>query len=471
MKYVFLIFVIILIFIYCFFPKNFIIDIKNFTKIAEKFEGDNPQYSFIGIDANDASKLVFYHPKNTESDKYYRFSSPDNQGILQVIYQNGLTIILTNSKKIYYCNNCNFVNKTNIDWKPIETLYNGNRLNIKSIGYDDISKKLFLLTVNGMLLINDYMMYGGVWQPINLPSEDKMFLDFDAHNGYVVGVGSYTKFVYLGDVLKIKQTPVPWTILDKSKIINKVKITKHGILGKKTDNDLFLCIFPCDGKANEKWTLINDEFSSNINATSEIISLVRENSLFVCDKTCNLQNKPRQISFTNDIKLSSGSVIDYIIPDIEPRPTVNPFDPSLAIKINTELTKSIDSQNKIKETVVGLGDKIEKLSSKTTELNKKLLESESERKQTVDDLMGSLGLQNPNDILKKLKPTNTPSVEKFVNPVPTQPVSEFSYLGVSLKELSKQIKDKTTIKKPIVKEKKETDVRKKKESVIIALGT
>ncbi len=468
MKYLFLFFVIIVIFIYCFLPKNFIIDLNNSVKISEKFEEIDQKYSFIGIDANDSTKIVFYHPKNTGNgnDKYYRFSAPNNEGILQLIYQDGITLILTNSKKIYYCNNCNFIDKTNIDWKLITTIYNGKYLDIKSIGYDDITKKLFLLTVNGMLLLNDYMMYGGVWQPIILPAEDKVFQDFDTHNGYLGGVGLYTKLVYLVDVAQIKQTPVPWAILDKSKIINKIKITKYGILGKKTDNDLYLCIFPCDGRANEKWTLINDEFSSNINANSEIISLIRENSLFTCDKTCNLQNKPRQLSFTNNIRLSSGSVIDYVVPPIEAKPTVTPFNPSLATKVSTELSTYIDSQNQVKTNIDSISNKIDKLDSTGDQLNKKIIESQTTRSQAVNDLMGSLGLQNPDDVLKRTNPTSKPNIESFAVPVPT---SEYAYLGTSLKDLAKEIKNKTSIKKKVKKDDGKPVI--KKESVIIGLGT
>ena len=501
MKFGFLFIIIVIILIYCLIPKNFSINLKQFNN-GEKFidtntssgAGNGPQYAFIGIDADDSNKIVFYHPKNVGSNKYYRFSVPNNEKALQCIYKDGMTIILTDAKKIYYCNNGDFINN-NYSWSPIKTTLNGNMLNIKMIAFDNIlGNKLFILSENGNVYINDNIISGGMWQLINLPIEDRVFNYIDSDNGYFAGVGKYTNFTYLIDISIIKNTVPSWIVLDKSKLINKVKITKHGVLGKTGDNDLYLCTFPCDGKADETWRLINNTFSTSVDANTEIISLIKDNSLFTCNKTCEI-NTLNQLTFTNDVRLLSGSVIDYIFPGVTPKPSVVPFDETLVTKVNNELEGNLQAQTQTQSELEKIKNKIGGLSETESKLHNKMLESQINRDQTVDKLISTLGFQNTYNFGTPTT-TTTPTpmitsnpIEHFFggstpSPTPTQGVplatsqptqssnvSEFAYLGVrdSLKDLTKKINNKTKIK-PVTPTPSTDGLIQKPKSVIVTLG-
>lgn len=483
MKFGFLFIIIVIILIYCLIPKNFSINLKQFSN-GEQFENPvyEPQYSFIGIDAEDANKIVFYHPKNVGTNKYYRFSVPNNEKALQCIYKDGITIILTDAKKIYYSDKDDFINNK-YSWKQVNTILNGNMLNIKMISYDNIlGNRLFILSEIGNVYMNENIIRGGIWQLINLPIEDRVFKYIDSNNGYFAGVGKYTIFTYLIDISIIK-TPVPkWVILDKKKLINKVKITNNGILGKTDDNDLYLCTFPCDGKIDQTWKLINNTFSTSVDANTEIISLVKDNSIFTCNKKCDI-NTLSQLTFTNDIRLSSGSVINYIFPTVSSKPTVNPFDEKLVTKVNDELERNLEAQRQNQSDIERLKNKIGGLSDSESDLNDKMLESQINRDQAVDKLITTLGLQNTYNIgvtsptisVSTSTPTptlmtNNKPIERFIGETPSPNVSEFAYLGVkdSLKDLTKKINDKTKIKP--VKPTPSTDgLIKKPKSVIITV--
>ncbi len=412
----------------------------------EKFEDPDPIYPFIGIDNDNRSKIVFYHPNIKEGSKYLKFSSPDNFTITQYLYEDGLLIILTSNNKIYYCNNCNLFNN-NVIWN---NLIMTNQGTITRIALDrQLGDKLFVLNSQGQVHVCNNILYNRIWNQINLPAEDLTFKYIDSNNGLFAGIGTYTNFVYYVDVSLVSQNPVPWVILDKTKMINQIKITPYGFFGKTNDNDLYLCKVPCDGNAEEKWRLINSSINSSINSNSEIISIIKDNSLFTCNNTCS-SNSLNQLTFNNKINLFSGSVIDYKFPIIVKVPEVPPVD-------NSILTKITNSMNKDKNTYSSIQDQINDINKKTIQLNEieKLLSnnlqiSQQERDNIIKSLMNNLGLEVQ-------PPLGTPVSETFYNLPKTK--SEFGYMNIQKNNLLAETKKKINfIDRNKGKEKKEIKV-------------
>jgi len=155
--------------------------------------------------------------------------------------------------------------------------------------------------------------------------------------------------------------------------------------------------------------------------------------------------------------LESGSVIDYIFPVVTPKPTVIPFDETLITKMNNEIESNLQMNSNVKNDFEKIKNKIKDLSVTESIINNKRLQYQSDRDQKVDNLISVLGLQNTYNSKEPSVPTSMPTskptnliIEKFFAETPKPVVSEFAYLGIrdSLKDLTKKINNKTSIKKP-----------------------
>lgn len=353
-------------------------------KITEKFE--NNSHSFIGMKKGDPKTLLFYNPSNLTDDKYNKFNLPNSEAIKQYVYEKGTMVVLTPYNKIYYCTDCNFVSG-NIQWKSI----NNNLLSqISRIALND--NTLFVLDANGLIkALNDFSNIASRWNTLEMPSDDNSFKYMDAQYNHLVAIGSLTNFIYHKDITPTGLSP-NWTIIDKSKIMNSIKVTLHGYLGKTSPNELYQCNFPCDGSNGNMWNLINSDLTSSINANSEVISLVKDNTLFLCDSKCS-SGSMFQLS---DPFLENGSVVDFVYPRIEALPTlkgINEAKSKLDQTISKINTKISDYQN-ITNNINNINKKFQQFIDKQAVFDNDYQPLNDQRNQLVNQVMTKIGVSN-----------------------------------------------------------------------------
>lgn len=353
-------------------------------KITEKFV--NSSYSFIGMKKSDPKTLFFYNQSNLTDDKYKEIKLPNNESIKQYVYEKGTMVILTSNNKIYYCTDCNFISG-NIKWI---ILNQSAFTNISRIALND--NRLFLLGSSGIIKTrNDFTNPISLWNTIEMPRDDNSFKYMDAQYNHLVAIGSLTNFIYHKDI-----TPTGfsqgWTIMDKSKIMDSIKVTLHGYLGKTSSNELYQCRFPCDGSNGNMWNLINSDLTSSINANSEVISLVKDNTLFVCDSKCS-SGSMNQLS---DPFLENGTVIDYIYPRIEALPTLVPFNQvkskldQTVSKINNKIT---DYQN-VTNNINNINQKFQQFMATQAVFDNDYQSLNNQRNELVNQVMTKIGVSN-----------------------------------------------------------------------------
>jgi len=295
-------------------------------------------------------------------------------------------VVLTPNNKIYYCTDCNFISD-NIKWN---ILTQSAFTNISSIALND--NRLFLLGSSGIIKTrNNFTNPISLWNTIEMPKDDTSFKYMDAQYNHLVAIGSLTNFIYHKDITSTGFSQ-GWTIIDKSKIMNSIKVTLHGYLGKAGPNELYQCRFPCDGSNGNMWNLINSDLTSSINANSEVISLVKDNTLFLCDSTCS----PGSMNQLSDNFLENGTVIDYVYPRLEALPTLVPFS---------------QVKSKLDETVSKINSKITDYQTVTANINnintkfKQFMEKQAvfdddykllndQRNELVNQVMTKIGVSN-----------------------------------------------------------------------------
>jgi hypothetical protein len=407
MEFSFLFVIILAIFVFCFLPKNFITNIisntintPNIDKLIHNINNKSnsmnnniegfevpADYSFIGIDNDDKKNLIFYHPVVEGNNKYLRYVSPSNTTIKQYAYEDTLLVILTDDNKIFYCNNCD-LSGFNINWKELKVEGKGI---IKMISIDKYSgNRLFLLNEQGAVFFNNNMINNGEWKTINLPAEDLKFKYIDSYNGLFAGIGDYTNFVYYVEIVNITSIPVPWTIIDKSKIMNEIKITQYGFLGKSGPDGMFLCTIPCDGNGNRKWKQLNNLVSSSIDANTEIISLVKNQALYKCDTLCS-PNSITPLTFNDKFNLYKASVIDYKFPTINRVDAVPPVDNTILNQLNASIQENIKTHGDIKDAIQEINQKIDYLDKNKQLMYEKLnpvINSTNDKVRSIIDGLG-----------------------------------------------------------------------------------
>lgn len=352
-------------------------------KITEKFENDS--ISFIGMQKGNP-KTLFYNQSNLNDTKYTEIKLPYNKSIKQYVYEKGTMVVLTPNNKIYYCTDCNFISG-NIKWN---VLTQSAFTNISRIALND--NRLFLLGSAGIIKTrNDFTNPVSLWNTIEMPSDDNSFKYMDAQYNHLVAIGSLTNFIYHKDI-----TPTGlsqgWTILDKSKIMDSIKVTLHGYLGKTSPNELYQCKFPCDGSNGNMWNLINSDLTSSINANSEVISLVKDNTLFSCDSTCS-SGSINQLSYPS---FENGTVLDFVYPRLEALPTLVPFDkPKSKLdqtisKINNKIT---DYQN-VTNNINSINKKFQQFMDKQVVFDNHYQQLNDQRNDLVNQVMTKIGVSN-----------------------------------------------------------------------------
>lgn len=357
-------------------------------KTTETFEDSK---TFIAMKKNDPKTLLFYNQSNTTDDKYKIINLPNLQSIKQYVYQKGVLVVLTPEDKILYCTNCNLISG-NIEWNVISNSFGS----ISRIALND--NKLFVLYSNGIIGFMDNFTNPrsrSSWNVIEMPPTDRSFKYMDAQYNHLVAIGSLTNFIYHKDI-----TPTGfsanWTIIDKSKIMNSIKVTLHGYLGKTTPNELYKCKFPCDGnKADSMWTLINNDLTSSINANSEIISLIKNNTLFSCDEICSPAS---MLPLSNPLKynLDNAQVLDFIYPKLDILPTLAPLDESI-LKVNQFDDKIKDKINKhqtVETKINDINNKIQQFLTVQSQFENNYNTMRNQRDQLISTVMNKIGVSN-----------------------------------------------------------------------------
>jgi hypothetical protein len=362
--------------------------IKINEKTNERFE-NGPQ-SFIGMKKGDSKTLLFYNPSNLTDDKYQIIQLPNGESIKQYVYEKGKMVVLTNDNKIYYCMNCNLISGT----------ITFVELNLDTSGITNISRiamnnnRLFLLSNGGLIKTRDNFNITSDWTTITMPSDDTSFKYMDAQYNHLVAIGGLTNFIYHKDI-----TPTGfsqgWSIMDKSKIMNSIKVTLHGYIGKTSPNELYQCKFPCDGTTGNMWTLINSDLTSSINANSEVISLVKNNTLFSCDKMCS----PASMTALSDptkYNLFSGQVVDFVYPTLEILPTLAPlYEAKSKVTETSDKIKNKINDNQIITTDIGsINNKFKEFMDKQSIFYIDYTDLSNQRDILVKQVMEKIGVSN-----------------------------------------------------------------------------
>jgi hypothetical protein len=362
--------------------------IKINEKTNERFENDSR--SFIGMKKGDSKTLLFYNPSNRTDDKYQIIRLPTGESIKQYVYEKSTMVILTTDNKIYYCMNCDFISG-NIKW---ELINNNLFQKISRISLND--DRLFVLGDGSGLIktSNDFSNPFPKWTTIAMPSDDTSFKYMDAQYNHLVAIGALTNFIYHKDITPsgLSQN---WTIMDKSKIMNSIKVTLHGYIGKTSPNELYQCKFPCDGSTGNMWNLINSDLTSSINANSEVISLVKNNTLFSCDTMCS-QGSMTALSDPTKYNLFSGQVLDFVYPKLEILPTLAPLDEAKS-KVNQtsdKIKNKIDEYQSITNGVDSINKKIQQFKNIQYQFDMNYNTLSNQRDKLVDEVMNKVGVSN-----------------------------------------------------------------------------
>ena len=362
--------------------------IKINEKTNERFE-NSPQ-SFIGMKKGDSKTLLFYNPSNLTDDKYQIIQLPKGESIKQYVYEKGKMVVLTNDNKIYYCMDCNLISGTTF----LElNLNNSGITNISRIAMND--NILFLLSNDGLIkMLNDFSNTSSKWSTHTMPPDDTSFKYMDAQYNHLVAIGGLTNFIYHKDI-----TPTVlsqgWTLMDKSKIMNSIKVTLHGYLGKTSPNELYQCKFPCDGSTGNMWNLINSDLTSSINANSEVISLVKNNTLFSCDKMCS----PASMTALSDptkYNLFSGKVVDFVYPKLKILPTLAPlYEAKSKVTETSDKIKNKINDNQIITTDIGsINNKFKEFMDKQSIFYTDYTDLSNQRDILIKQVMDKIGVSN-----------------------------------------------------------------------------
>jgi hypothetical protein len=356
-------------------------------KTNERFE--NGSQSFIGMKKGDPKTLLFYNQSNLSDDKYQIIKLPNNEVIKQYVYEKGTLIVLTTDNKLYYCINCNFISG-NISWLELQTK---NFSIISRIALNN--NIIFILDNEGVIKThNNFTNPRSQWTTLEMPIDDSSFKYMDAQYDHLVAIGSLTNFIYHKDI-----TPTGlsqnWTIIDKSKIMNSIKVTLHGYLGKTSPNELYQCKFPCDGSTGNMWNLINSDLTSSINANTEIISLVKNNTLFSCDNICS----PASMTPLSDpakYSLFSGQVLDFVYPKIEVLPTLSPLDESKSKinQTNDKIKNKVTEYQNITTDIDNINKKFQEFMNKQSIFENDYKKLNDQRSKLVSEVMSKIGVSN-----------------------------------------------------------------------------
>jgi hypothetical protein len=352
-------------------------------RINERFASDSQ--SFIGMKKGDSKTLLFYNNSNLTDDKYQIIKLPTGESIKQYVYEKSTLVVLTTDDKIYYCINCDLIS-ANIKW---ELLNIGNQKTSRIAMNDNI---LFLLSDDGLIkMLNDFSNPTSM-TTLEMPTDDTSFKYMDAQYNHLVAIGSLTNFIYHKDITDLSKN---WTIMDKSKIMNSIKVTLHGYLGKTSPNELYQCKFPCDGSSGNTWNLINSDVSSSINANSEVISLVKNNALFSCDKMCS-QTSMLELSDPTKYNLFNAHVLDYKYPKLEILPTLVPIDEAKS-KLNQTTNKIKNKMDEYDSIIIGvdsINTKIQQFKNIQDQFDINFNTLSSKRDKLVDEVMNKIGVSN-----------------------------------------------------------------------------
>ncbi len=373
---------------------------QNFILKIETFEDVNP---FIGINNRSPDELVFYHTSNTSNDKYNIIKSPNGR-IIDYVYEKKILVILTADYKIYYCDNCNLF-LGNVNWTQLKHTFT----TINSISLDtETTNKVVILTTSGEIWIcDDFISYktnvpvtDPQWVKIVLPTTtgDSKFKFMDAQYGSIVGIGNNTNFIYYKSLNDAKKNKGNWTILDKSRLMTSIKITLNGYYGKSAENEIYRCDFPCKGSGVDKWTkldnrVINDPITNSINANRELLSIMRNNSVYSCDKnTCSRSNLLQESS-TSKYYLDKGKLLDFVYPELDRLSKIDPLPTNEVANMNKQIDEYNANYDKVKQALVKVEDKISKFNTEQNKFNVIFESLSKQREQIIKTLIHKIGVK------------------------------------------------------------------------------
>jgi hypothetical protein len=424
---------------------------QNFILKIETFESDNP-FMGIGVLA-ESNKLYFYHPQNSSeintrsvnqtstttsipvNNKYKIIQVPNKQNpenIKDYSYEKQILIVLTELNNIYYCNQCDLLSgRIRFTKLVIPT----SVTNIRSISLDtETTNKVVILADTGIASNQIYacdnftMPRSPVWTEIKLNgiTQDTSFTSIDAQYGQIVGIGKTTNFIYRKTLLNaIKNTGV-WDILDKSKMIQYVKITSNGYYGKTSDNKMVKCDYPCTGNGVDKWSAIendffNDSLTNIISENLNIIAYNKSNKLYSCDRNnCSFTSNQQESNLESDAyDISKGKAITFVYPSLIRSPQIDPLPVNEIEKINKNLDSYNESYNNLQVSLNKLLDKISLFNNVQDKFKTDLNKLRSDR-DIIIDILNS-----------KIVPPPT-SISTFVDLPPIQPVN-FSAIKEQIK--------------------------------------
>lgn len=374
-------------------------------KIYEKFENDK---SFIGMIKGDSKRLVFYNTSNKTNDMYQIIQLPNKESIKQYLYDKAIMVVLTNDNKIYYCVNCDLISG-DIKWNQLEL-----PANISTISRIALNNEQVFILSNGVVSSKN-LTEDVEWKSVNMPVQDTTFKYMDAQYDHLVGIGSLTNFIYHKDITTNGLSP-NWTILDKSRIMNSIKVTLHGYLGKSGANELYQCKFPCDGVADNRWNLINSDLTSSINANSEVISMIKNNTLFSCDKNCT-KDSMQSLSDPAKYNLYSASVIDFVYPKLEILPILKPLDETKLQEVDGKIKNMIDKHQTISNIFNTINQKMQQFNNGQLNFNNDFNNLSQNRNDLIKYIMNKIGVSYVEEFSDEVK-VNT--LSNMINKISTK---------------------------------------------------
>ncbi len=341
-----------------------------------------PSVSTIGLSINnDKNKSFFFNGEINGANVFKSIPLPQNDlsPIQDYTYSKGYLIILNIDNRIYYCKNCK-IHTGEVAWTRL-IISNTYGL-MTQISYDGTNNILFLRNRDKRIA---YCSGIGTTRVtinfLNPPTNEYLFDDMDVTTGKIAVIGGYTKFLYLGEYSNSANVRTPtWSVIDKSKTITSVRVGLKGLLGQDSNQTAYFCQFPCSLKGNNKWVQISDDVVSSISANANLLSIVKNNSIYACKDSCTKDNFAK----SNQIGVYTAKAIDYLYPTIEIQES--PFNNLPQIKLNSRSTKIDSYSTSINNLLVNIQNNITTFKTRQEQFQVFLLRQINQRDKYVNHI-------------------------------------------------------------------------------------
>jgi len=344
------------------------------AKHQQGFVGDQ-DVSYLGVNANG---LVLCGPNCKEDSSLKRINTPE-RNIKQVVYNKSLVAILTNTGKVYICQNCPLHQPSLVNWKQVKipssislpgpTAGTTVEKAIKSPQKIALDKgHLFVLNQDQEVFVCKGCNYDNPsFELLKLPTGAK-FYDFMARNGSMIGVNTADEKVYGSQIYNPsdpKWTQLSSGINDESNLkFRKVESGPQGYLGTgfsegSNINKVYFCPYPCTNVTKTHWRDLGSSGSTGIGYSGDYLTTIKgsggSSKLGYCKYPCSNSSDWK---YNNATGMKRGQAFSYLHPAVKAAPTI----PAL----NAPSPLLTQTMNKIKNNT----SKIQKIQTLTKQNNR-----------------------------------------------------------------------------------------------------